>query len=95
MRLSDISKTVFKTHDGHYEFFVMSFGLINASLTLQSLMNDVFKPYLRQFFLVFFDDILVYSRPWEDHLTHLEVVLCILRANVLFLKKSKCSFDGK
>ena len=92
MHPDDIAKTAFRTHHGHFEFLVTPFGLTNAPSTFQALMNEVLRPYLRRFVLVFFDDILIYSKTWSEHLQHLRAVFSTLREHGLVLKRSKCSF---
>ena len=70
----------------------MLFGLTNAPAAFMDLMNQVFQPYVDQFVVVFIDDILVYSKDWEDHDTHLRVVIETLRKEQLYAKLSKCEF---
>ena len=70
----------------------MPFGLTNTPTTFQSLMNEVFKEYLRKFVLVFFNDILVYSGSPEDHKLHLCQVLQILETHKLYANAKKCKF---
>ncbi|GJT70406.1 transposon ty3-I gag-pol polyprotein [Tanacetum coccineum] len=88
----DIHKTTFRTHQGHYEFLVMPCGLINAPSSFQALTNEVFAPFLRKFVLVFFDDILVYSKDMADHAMYLELVLETMQSHQLYAKISKCVF---
>jgi hypothetical protein len=90
----DIYKTAFRTHSGHYEYVVMPFGLCNAPSTFQAAMNEVFRPYLRKFLLVFFDDILIYSKHWDEHVVHLRKIFEILSAQQFYVKPSKCTFGA-
>jgi hypothetical protein len=92
MREQDVPKTTFRCHYGHYEFLVMPFGLTNAPTTFQSCMNHVFNKQLRKFLLVFFDDLLIYSKTWEDHLKHVDEILSIMEEQSLYAKESKCEF---
>jgi hypothetical protein len=85
-------KTAFQTHFGQYEFRVLAFGLTGAPGTFQGAMNVTLSPRLRKFVIVFFDDILVYSATYEDHLKHLRLVFEWLHNDQWKLKKTKCSF---
>jgi hypothetical protein len=72
-------KTTFHTHSGDYQFNVMAFGLTGAPGTFQAMMDETLAPVLRKCAVVFFDDILVYSRSYSDHLVHLRQVLQLLQ----------------
>jgi hypothetical protein len=85
-------KTTFQTHEGHYEFRVMSFGLTSAPHIFQKAMNFTLAPLLRKRVLVFFDDILVYNKTLADHLVQLEQVLRIIQQDQWRVKLFKCIF---
>jgi hypothetical protein len=63
MHLTDIEKTVFRTHQGHCH-----------AVRLHALMNEILASYIRKFILVLFDDMLIYSSTWVEHPQHVRVV---------------------
>jgi hypothetical protein len=73
----------------------MPFGLTNASASFRSLMNEILLTFIRRFVLVFFDDILIYSSTWIEHLHHVKVVFDQLRQHRLSVKRSKCTFGSE
>ena len=75
VRECDIPKIAFRTRYEHYEFLLMHVCLINAPAMFMDLMNRVLKPYFDLFVIMFIDDILVYSRNEEDHVSHLRIVM--------------------
>nr|GFB87711.1 putative reverse transcriptase domain-containing protein [Tanacetum cinerariifolium] len=88
----DIPKTAFRTRYGHYEFQAMPFRLTNAHVVFMDLMNQVCKPYLDKFMIVFIDDILMYSKDDKEHEEHLKANLELLKKEELYAKFSKCEF---
>jgi hypothetical protein len=92
MREGEEHKTAFQTHQGHYEFKVMSYGLTRAPATFQNEMNSILAPFLRKFVLVFIDDILIYTSTFEQHQEHIAMVFQVLHQHELKVKRSKCMF---
>nr|GEW88423.1 retrotransposon protein, putative, Ty3-gypsy subclass [Tanacetum cinerariifolium] len=92
VREQDVPKIACRTRYGHYECQVMPFGLTNAPAVFMDLMNQVCKPYLDKFVIVFIDDILIYSKNEKEHKEHLKEILELLKKEKLYVKFSKCEF---
>jgi hypothetical protein len=68
------------------------FGLSNAPSTFIQMMNIVLQPYISNFVVVYFDDILIFSSNKEYHLQHLKIILDALRKHQLYANLKKCRF---
>ncbi|GBG89253.1 hypothetical protein CBR_g48960 [Chara braunii] len=88
----DQYKTAFRTRYGHYEFIVMPFGLTNAPATFQRSMNDLFRPWLDRFVVVYLDDIRIFSKTLQEHQGHLRQVLEKLREANFKINVKKCEW---
>ena len=85
-------KTTFRTRYEHYEYMIMSFGLINASTTCQEMINDALREHLNVFVIAYLDDILIYSKTLKEHEQHVRTMLRCLKQRQLLLKFEKCEF---
>ena len=70
MNPEDIWKKMFKTKFVLFEWKVMPFDLTNAPATFMRLINDIFREHLGRFLVIYFDDILIFSRTWDTHMQH-------------------------
>jgi hypothetical protein len=85
-------KTAFRTRYGWFEYLVIPFGLTNAPASFQNLINDTLRQYLDISVIVYLDDILMFSKTREKHITHVKQVLDKLQQNQLWAKAEKCTF---
>ncbi len=92
VKSEDVHKMTFRMRYGYYEFTVMPFGLANGLTTFMDLMNRVFQLFLDRFFVVFIDDILIYSRSDIEQEKHFRKVLQVFRERGLSAKLKKCKF---
>ncbi len=83
-------KTAFNTPIGHFEYWVLLFGLVNAPAIFQALVNNVLRDMLNIFVFVYLDDILIFSPSLQVHVQHVRRVLQRLLENCLFVKAEKC-----
>ena len=89
----DIEKTTFRTRYGSFEWLVMSFGLTGAPGTFCRLGNEIFRDYLDKFVIIYIDDLLIFSKNFEEHKKHITNVLQRLLEHQLYAKSEKCEFS--
>jgi hypothetical protein len=86
---NDVCKTTLKSKEALYEWLVMPYVLKNAPTTFMRLMDDVLRPFTNSFVVVYFDDIPIFNRTWEEHMRHIQHVLSTLRQHKLYANLKK------
>jgi hypothetical protein len=94
LEMSEDSKeyTAFRSHRGLYQFRRLPFGYRNGPSAFQRVMQDVLAPYLWIFTLVYIDDIVIYSKSFEEHIIHVDKVLKAIARSGITLSPKKCHF---
>ena len=92
IRKKDRHKTAFTTHNGHYQFKRMAFGLTNAPPSFQRIMTTILREAIGKFVLVYIDDVIIFSKTEDDHLRHIDETFALIRKSGMKLKLAKCCF---
>jgi hypothetical protein len=91
----DRPKTAFRTPFGHFQFKVLIEALTKVPATFQTVMNSILHPYIRNFVVVYIDDILIFSKTEAEHQAHVRLVLKVLKREKFYICKVKSSFAQK
>ncbi|CAF4814075.1 unnamed protein product, partial [Rotaria sp. Silwood2] len=86
----DRSKTAFSTRDNHYQFTVLPQGITNGPATFQRVINHILGPARWKYALAYIDDVIIYSKTFEEHLLHLNEICTILKNARFRLNPDKC-----
>ena len=86
----DRPKTAFSTRDNHYQFTVLPQGITNGPATFQRIINHILGPSRWQYALAYIDDVIIYSKTFDDHLNHLNEICQLLKQAKFRLNPEKC-----
>ncbi|CAF4604135.1 unnamed protein product, partial [Didymodactylos carnosus] len=85
----DREKTAFSTREGLYQFKVLPQGVMNGPPTFQRIVNEILGPTRWQYCLAYIDDIIIYSKTFEEHLEHFAQICSVLHQANFRLSPSK------
>ena len=93
LKIQDRYKTAFVTQEGHFQWTCLPFGLKTAPAIFQRILSNIIRKYkLSDFTVNFIDDILIFSKTFEEHIQHISRLLEALQKEGFRLKFSKCTF---